>query len=89
MINLIDKSRKTVDELHTKGIQEKTMQMIIDHLKENPNKWFTGDEIAEKTKLTGVTVRRYMTHLTEIGKVIGGMNYETGERPCMLYKISM
>ena len=84
---LIDKSRKTVDELHPKGIQEKTMQMIIDHLKENPNKWFTGDEIAEKTKLTGVTVRRYMTYLTEIGMVIGDLNYETGGRPCMLYKI--
>lgn len=87
--NLIDKSRKTVDELRPKGIQEKTMQMIIDHLKENPNKWFTGDEIAEKTKLTSVTVRRYMTHLTEIGKVIADMNYGTGGRPCMLYKISM
>ena len=85
---LIDKSRKTVDELHPKGIQEKTMQMIIDHLKENPNKWFTGDEIAEKTKLTGVTVRRYMTYLTEIGMVIGDLNYETGGRPCMLYKIA-
>ncbi len=87
--NLIDKSRKTVDELHPKGIQEKTLQMILDHLRENTNKWLTGDEIAEKVGLTGVTVRRYMTHLTETGKVIGDMNYETGGRPCMLYKISM
>ena len=88
MINLIDKSRKTVDELHPKGIQKKTMQMIPDYMKENSNKWLTGDEIVEKVGLTCVTVRRYMTHLTEIGKVIGDMNYETGGRPCMLYKIS-
>ena len=85
---LIDKSRKTSDELHPKGIQEKTLQMIIEHLKENTNKWLTGDEIAEKVGLTGVTVRRYMTHLTERGFVIADMNYETGGRPCMLYKFA-
>ena len=85
---LIDKSRKTSDELHPKGIQEKTLQMIIEHLKENTNKWLTGDEIAEKVGLTGVTVRRYMTHLAETGFVIADMNYETGGRPCMLYKFA-
>lgn len=85
---LIDNTRKTVDDLHPKGIQEKTMRMILDHLRENTNKWLTGDEIAEKVGLTGVTVRRYMTHLTETGLVMGDTNYETGGRPCMLYKIS-
>ena len=85
---LIDKSRKKVNELYPKGIQEKTLQTIIEHLKENKNKWLTGDEIAEKVGLTGVTVRRYMTHLSETGMVIADMNYGTGGRPCMLYKIS-
>ena len=85
---IIDNSRKKNEELHPKGIQEKTMRMILDHLRENTNKWLTGDEIAEKVGLTGVTVRRYMTHLTETGLVMGDMNYETGGRPCMLYKIS-
>ena len=56
-------------------------------LKENKNKWLTGDEIAVKVGLTGVTVRRYMAHLAESGKVIADMNYETGGRPCMLYKL--
>ena len=85
---LIDKSRKKSNELYPKGIQEKTLQTIIEHLKENKNKWLTGDEIAEKVGLTGVTVRRYMTHLSETGMVIADMNYGTGGRPCMLYKIS-
>jgi response regulator of citrate/malate metabolism len=85
---LIDKSRKRANELYPKGIQEKTLQTIIEHLKENKNKWLTGDEIAEKVGLTGVTVRRYMTHLVEAGMVIADMNYETGGRPCMLYKLS-
>ena len=85
---LIDKSRKRANELYPKGIQEKTLQTIIEHLKQNKNKWLTGDEIAEKVGLTGVTVRRYMTHLSETGMVIADMNYGTGGRPCMLYKIS-
>ena len=84
---LIDKSRKKANELYPKGIQEKTLQTIIEQLKENKNKWLTGDEIAEKVGLTGVTVRRYMTHLAEAGMVIADMNYETGGRPRMLYKL--
>ena len=84
---LIDKSRKKANELYPKGIQEKTLQTIMEHLKENKNKWLTGDEIAEKVGLTGVTVRRYMTHLSETGMVIADMNYETGGRPRMLYKL--
>ena len=84
---LIDKSRKKANELYPKGVQEKTLQTIIEHLNENKNKWLTGDEIAEKVGLTGVTVRRYMTHLSETGMVIADMNYGTGGRPCMLYKL--
>ena len=84
---LIDKSRKRANELYPKGVQEKTLQTIIEHLKQNKNKWLTGDEIAEKVGLTGVTVRRYMTHLSETGMVIADMNYGTGGRPCMLYKL--
>ena len=86
--HIIDNSRKKSEGLFPKGIQEKTMQMILDYMKENTNKWLTGDEIAEKVGLTGVTVRRYMSHLTETGMVIGDMNYETGGRPCMIYKIT-
>lgn len=85
---LIDKSKKTAEELHPKGIQEKTLNVILENLKENGNSWLTGDEIADKVGLTGVTVRRYMNHLSQTGQVIADMNYETGGRPCMLYKIA-
>ena len=83
---IIDSSRKKSEDLHPKGIQEKTLSIISDHLKENKNKWLTGDEIAEKTGITAVTVRRYMNYLVESGKAQGEINYETGGRPCMLYR---
>jgi len=85
---IIDSSRKRSGDLHPKGIQEKTLQIILAELKSNTNKWLIGDDIAEKTGLTSVTVRRYMNYLVESGKVQGEINYETGGRPCMLYKIT-
>lgn len=84
---LIDKSRNSSSELHPKGIQQKTLQIIINQLKQNNNRYLTGDEIAVKTGLTGVTVRRYMSYLEQIGTVKAQMDYETGGRPCMRYKI--
>ncbi|MBP3610291.1 MAG: response regulator [Lachnospiraceae bacterium] len=85
---IIDASRKKSEDIHPKGIQEKTLQLIVEHLKEDKLVWLTGDAIAEKTGLTGVTVRRYMNYLAEAGMVTGEMNYETGGRPCMLYRIA-
>ena len=85
---IIEHSRKKSEEVHPKGIQEKTLLLIMEHLRENRSLWLAGDEIAQKTGLTGVTVRRYMHYLMESGKVVGEMNYETGGRPCMLYQIS-
>ena len=84
---IIDNSRKKSEELHPKGIQEKTLQLILEQLKNHDSQWLTGDSIAEQTGLTSVTVRRYMNYLTETGKVYGEMNYETGGRPCMLYRL--
>lgn len=85
--HIIDNSRKKSDDLYPKGIQEKTLQLIVESLRADANRWFTGDEIAEKIGLTGVTVRRYLNYLSGSGKVISEMNYETGGRPCMRYMI--
>ena len=85
---IIDNSHRKSEELYPKGIQEKTLQLILEYLKEHREARLTGDAIAEKVGLTGVTVRRYMNYLAESGKVIGEMNYETGGRPCMLYRIA-
>ena len=84
--HIIDNSRKKSDDLFPKGIQEKTLELIMEYLNANKSIWFTGDEIAEKVNLTGVTVRRYMNYLAESGRVVSEINYETGGRPRMQYK---
>lgn len=75
---------KTQNEL-PKGIQDQTLETICRFLENNPSE-MTGEEIADKVGLSRVTVRRYMNYLIEKGRIIGRMNYETGGRPCMLYR---
>jgi len=84
--HIIDNSRRKKEDTHPKGIQDKTLHLILDYMKANNGSWLTGDEIAEKVGLTGVTVRRYMNYLERSRKVTGEMNYETGGRPCMRYR---
>ena len=85
---IIENAHKKSEKLYPKGIQEKTLQTILDEMKKNPSKWMTGDEIAERVGLTGVTVRRYLNHLTEKGILLSEIDYETGGRPCMRYRVS-
>ena len=85
---IIENSHKKSDELYPKGIQEKTMQIILDEMRKNPSRWTTGAEISERIGLTGVTVRRYLNYLTEKGILLSEIDYETGGRPCMMYRLS-
>ena len=43
---------------------------------------------SERIGLTGVTVRRYLNYLTEKGILFSEIDYETGGRPCMRYRLS-
>jgi len=82
---IIDKTKKTSQDVFPKGIQDKMLQAILSCLKNNRSKEITSDFISEQTGLTAVTIRRYMSYLEENGTVIGELNYETGGRPCMYY----
>lgn len=82
---IIDTARKKGEMLRPKGIQEKTLQIIMEYLHRKEKSNFMGDEIAEDTGFTIVTIRRYMSYLEEIGVVSSEMNYETGGRPCVVY----
>ena len=70
-----------------KGIQNQTLGLILTYLKKPPGVWHTEEVIAEKAALTAVTVCRYLTYLTEAGVVTTDIYYNTGGRPCMMYRI--
>jgi response regulator of citrate/malate metabolism len=79
-------STKTSENELPKGIQKKTLELLLEYLKEKKG-WVCGDQISEEVGLSSVTVRHYMSYLMETKKVSGEINYETGGRPSMLYRI--
>ena len=85
--HIIENSKKSREELFPKGIQTKTLELILSCLQDCPGEWLSVEDIAEKVGLTTVTVRRYMNFLEESGRVTGEMDYETGGRPSKMYKV--
>lgn len=80
-------ARPAVPEQTPKGIQPKTLAVIEEALAAAGGAWLTGDAIAESTGLSSVTTRRYMNHLVRTGVAQGELDYETGGRPCMRYRL--
>lgn len=83
---IMESAHRRGAELYPKGIQDRTLEIICNYLKNAAGVELTSEEIADKVGLSRVTVRRYMNHLLEKGDITGRMNYETGGRPCMVYQ---
>ena len=64
---------------------EYNYNLLENYFEENKG-WHSGDMVAEKLGLSIVTVRHYLTYLLEQKILVEDINYETGGRPCMLYK---
>ncbi len=80
-------SARIADKELPKGIQEKTLNLLTDFMKRKGG-WVTGDQISEEVGLSSVTVRHYMSYLLETKQVKAEINYETGGRPSMLYRMA-
>ena len=85
--SIITNAKKVSSKEYPKGIQEKTLGLIRDYFEKNSG-WLSGEIIAENVGLSSVTIRRYMNFLVGSGEVEESINYETGGRPSMLYKLS-
>ncbi len=71
----------------SKGLNESTMTMIRQFLSGNSTKFFTSEEIAGRVNLSRITVRRYMNYMLETNQVISTIDYQTGGRPSIKYKV--
>ena len=80
-------SHRKSEELYPKGIQEKTLETIMEYLTKHSGEWRTGEAIADGVNISVVTVRRYMSYLSDSGKVLGDVDSEKGGRPCMKYQM--
>lgn len=70
-----------------KGIQRQTLTLVMDCLRENVGSFLTNETIAEQTGLSKVTTRRYLNYLLEIQTVVSRINYSTGGRPSIEYRL--
>lgn len=68
-----------------KGIQRTTLEHIQNYFNQNVT-WQTVDMIAESLGISVVTTRNYLNYLVKEKFIVEDINYNTGGRPCMLYK---
>lgn len=69
-----------------KGLNVATLKTIRDFFEENGEASFTCEQIAGRVHLSRITVRRYVTYMTETGELVGTVDYQTGGRPSIRYK---
>lgn len=89
--NLLDSlfaPKESVKASLRKGMQEKTLDFILDYMREHERETMTSEQIAAALSLSRVTIRRYMNYLIEQGKVESMIDYSTGGRPSILYRFS-
>lgn len=70
-----------------KGLQATTLDTVRAALKKAGEET-TCEELAAETGLSTVTVRRYLAHLLESGEAESRINYDTGGRPSVSYRLS-
>lgn len=69
-----------------KGLQEATLRRIRTLLSDAPETC-TSEALSERAGLSVVTVRRYLNYLLETGEAESAVNYNTGGRPSMVYRL--
>ena len=68
-----------------KGMQEKTLSLLRRVLEEAGCE-LTCEELGTRAGVSVVTARRYLQYMAQKGEAEGRMNYDTGGRPCMVYR---
>lgn len=70
-----------------KGLNAKTLASIRDLLDKNPTGDHTCESLSAASGLSRVTVRHYLNYLIESGILTSAIDYETGGRPRVLYRL--
>lgn len=70
-----------------KGLNAKTLQSVEALIRANPEGPHTCESISDASGLSRVTVRHYLNFLMETGVLRSSIDYETGGRPRVLYRL--
>ena len=78
---------QTVHRDLRKGLNVKTLQSIENLLRSDGHGEHTCESISAASGLSRVTVRHYLNYLIEVGHLDSSIDYETGGRPRVLYRL--
>ncbi|MBQ8355885.1 MAG: response regulator [Oscillospiraceae bacterium] len=78
--------KKANDDL-PKGLNARTLTAIREVIDQSPNGEHTCESISAASGLSRVTVRHYLNYLIERDVLTSSIDYETGGRPRVLYKL--
>ena len=81
-------SRPRADAPLPKGLNAKTMAAIRAVLERSPSDVHTCESISAASGLSRVTVRHYLNYLIDTGELGSAIDYETGGRPRVLYRMN-
>ena len=70
-----------------KGLNIRTLETIRSALEQQVEGSHTCESISAASGLSRVTVRHYLNYLIEVGEVSSDIDYETGGRPRVLYRL--
>lgn len=70
-----------------KGLNPKTLKSIESLLRSGQEGEYTCESISAASGLSKVTVRHYLNYLIETGQLDSSIDYETGGRPRVLYRL--
>lgn len=84
LFSVNDQASETKQNL-AKGLNETTLIMIREFLKENRDSFYTSEQIAEQIHLSRITIRRYMNYMVDTGELLSSIDYKTGGRPSIKY----
>ena len=70
-----------------KGIHPQTLEKLRLYLLHHSEDYLTSDEISKNIGLSRITVRRYLNYLIEKGELTSTVDYKTGGRPSIRYRI--
>ena len=74
-------------EILEKGLQKETLERIRRFLQENREEEFTSNQVASMVGLSRITVRRYMNYLLTKDEIVSRVDYCTGGRPAIKYRM--
>ena len=71
-----------------KGLNARTLESIRALLDADPQGEHTCESLSSRSGLSKVTVRHYLNHLIETGVLTSAIDYETGGRPRVRYRLA-